>query len=82
MCTFLNHDVFYHEDINECLSPFCDVNAACLNTFGSVICICNPGFNGDGRTCTGKMIIRIQESYSLKTNVSLVQKRSSSVPKE
>ena len=44
-------------DINECsASPsVCDSNANCQNTKGSYLCSCNVGFNGDGRTCKGKI---------------------------
>ena len=40
-------------DIDECAGNPCDVNAACLNTNGSYECSCRPGFDGDGRSCTG-----------------------------
>ena len=41
-------------DINECTNGTanCDVNATCTNTTGSFTCKCNPGFTGDGTTCT------------------------------
>ena len=45
-------------DDDECLSPNdnnCDTNAACTNTQGSFSCACNPGYSGDGQTCTGKI---------------------------
>jgi hypothetical protein len=30
----------------------CDDNATCADTAGSFTCTCNPGYGGDGRTCT------------------------------
>ena len=40
-------------DIVECDNEtLCDVNAACMNTPGSFICSCDPGFTGDGFSCT------------------------------
>ncbi|XP_067048439.1 protein kinase C-binding protein NELL2-like [Acropora muricata] len=43
------------EDINECTSspPACNINAQCSNTIGSYRCTCNPGYAGNGKTCTG-----------------------------
>jgi len=43
------------EDINECTSspPACNINAQCSNTIGSYRCTCNPGYTGNGKTCTG-----------------------------
>lgn len=40
-------------DDDECLSGHdCAVAATCTNTPGSFSCACDPGFSGDGRTCT------------------------------
>ena len=46
-------------DINECKSGAhkCHAGARCTNTVGSYTCQCNPGYHGDGRTCTGKLLI-------------------------
>ena len=40
-------------DVNECASGTdnCDADATCSNIPGSFICVCNPGFSGDGVTC-------------------------------
>ena len=41
-------------DVNECLmnNGGCSANAACTNTVGSRICICDGGYSGDGTICT------------------------------
>ena len=41
-------------DVDECAagSDSCDLNATCTNTVGSYSCVCNPGYDGDGVTCT------------------------------
>jgi hypothetical protein len=41
-------------DIDECANGTanCSVNATCKNTHGSFTCTCNPGYTGDGKTCT------------------------------
>merc|ERR1712080_175695 len=39
---------------DECTSGTaeCDANAECSNNVGSYHCACNPGYTGDGKTCT------------------------------
>jgi hypothetical protein len=49
-------------DLNECVvdNGGCSVNASCTNLPGSRTCACNPGYVGDGLTCTaapGRIII-------------------------
>lgn len=41
-------------DVDECTADLddCDENASCTNTEGSYECACNPGFGGDGVTCS------------------------------
>jgi hypothetical protein len=41
-------------DVNECLTNNggCSPSATCTNTLGSRMCACNPGFMGDGVTCS------------------------------
>ena len=54
VCT--NSD-FITPDIDECSSSEaneCDSNALCTNTEGSYVCRCIRGYEGDGRTCSGK----------------------------
>ena len=52
---FLILDFF--SDIDECLSNPCDANADCSNTAGSFTCKCNAGFEGDGLTCKGMVLV-------------------------
>ncbi|XP_028413932.1 fibrillin-1-like [Dendronephthya gigantea] len=45
--------LFVLEDKDECaIDDPCGLNAACNNIDGSFTCVCNPGFSGDGLTCT------------------------------
>ncbi|XP_015762696.1 PREDICTED: fibrillin-1-like isoform X1 [Acropora digitifera] len=41
-------------DADECTAspPVCHVSSLCNNTIGSYSCTCNPGYTGDGKTCT------------------------------
>eukprot|EP00058_Branchiostoma_floridae_P012045 XP_002597533.1 hypothetical protein BRAFLDRAFT_219757 [Branchiostoma floridae] len=43
-------------DVDECTtgSHDCDVNANCTNTIGSFDCRCVVGYQGDGKTCSGR----------------------------
>ena len=44
-----------YADIDECLFETCADNATCMNTDGSFLCLCDPGFTGDGDTnCSSK----------------------------
>lgn len=44
-------------DIDECASGQC--GQLCVNTIGSFICSCNPGYtlDNDGKTCNGNIRI-------------------------
>ena len=46
-------------DIDECATSVdtCDTNANCTNIGGSFTCACNPGYSGDGFTCTGECAV-------------------------
>ena len=48
--------LFRQVDVNECTTDAhsCNFNAYCNNTSGSYNCNCNPGFSGNGISCTGK----------------------------
>ena len=52
------HDVF-HSDIDECEENLgnCGDNAVCVNTIGSFMCQCLPGFSGNGLICIGKLSV-------------------------
>ena len=55
ICSF--HYLSFITDINECASSEtneCHTNAVCNNTDGSFVCRCLDGYQGDGRSCTGK----------------------------
>lgn len=39
-------------DIDECQPGRCHQNAACVNTQGSFICQCQPGYSGNGVHCS------------------------------
>ena len=43
-------------DVNECLHSLhnCHAEAHCNNILGSFTCTCNPGWSGDGVSCTGQ----------------------------
>jgi len=48
------HDVIFTDN---CLTrpALCDRNAVCSRTSaGDFVCICNPGYRGDGSTCSRK----------------------------
>ena len=42
--------------MNECETEEhnCDADANCVNTIGSFMCACKPGFTGNGVNCRGK----------------------------
>jgi len=44
---------------NECAdgTDDCDPNAFCDDTFEGYQCTCRPGFTGNGKVCTGKLIM-------------------------
>ena len=49
-----------NSDLDECGSDDlnnCHENAQCNNTVGSFNCSCNPGYTGDGVTCTSKIYV-------------------------
>lgn len=48
--------ILFFVDINECVTEEhnCDaIHAYCNNTKGSFAGLCEPGYTGDGITCTG-----------------------------
>lgn len=52
---------WFVSDVDECAQTgvVCDQNAVCTNTIGSFRCRCNPGFIGDGTTCSGENSIPV-----------------------
>ena len=44
-----------YSDVDECndYNHDCHVNGTCTNTAGSFECVCNDGYFGDGRNCSG-----------------------------
>ena len=40
----------------------CSSNGICTNVDGSFQCVCEPGFTGDGKTCSGRK--RIQTCHT------------------
>ena len=37
--------------------PACHVNAECRSNFLFYLCICKPGYSGNGYRCNGKLIV-------------------------
>ena len=52
-------------DIVECTSDAndCATNAVCINTPGSYICRCKNGYQGDGKSCTGKALLAYNATW-------------------
>ena len=48
-------------DLDECALGVaeCSPHAECENSAGSYDCHCRPGFDGDGKTCTGQNLLCI-----------------------
>ena len=45
-------------DVDECcLGGYCHTYANCTNMPGSFLCVCNPGFTGNGTYCEGMSIV-------------------------
>ena len=51
-------NTIYLVDDNECMSrdPGCSAGAHCVNVVGTYGCVCNDGYRGTGRNCSGKYI--------------------------
>ena len=52
---FKQHGCFNISAIVTGCSPSCGPNASCLEIGGRPVCECNPGFEGDGYVCAGKL---------------------------
>ena len=46
--------IFYLLAVISGCSPSCDPNAFCDEDGELPVCVCNPGFQGDGQNCTGQ----------------------------
>ena len=42
-----------YTDVDECMSSPCHPNATCTNRNGTYDCVCDAGYEGDGRNCSG-----------------------------
>lgn len=54
-------------DINECLvgTAVCHADGTCYNEKGSYKCICNHGYSGSGKVCTGRSSIFLWDTSVL-----------------
>ena len=54
-------------DIDECALGIdsCSDDGICDNNIGSYTCRCKAGFSGDGRTCTGIVLISLHLMFLL-----------------
>ena len=45
----------FTKDTDKCKAFFgkCHKEATCINTHGSHVCVCKPGYIGDGHNCIG-----------------------------
>ena len=43
----------------------CDNNAYCTNSLGSYNCTCYPEYNGNGTSCTGRLLVSLFGFYSV-----------------
>ena len=58
---FFFFNVYHFTDINECKrNHSCHVNATCMNTKGSYVCTCHPGYTGNGSDCSGTWCISFE----------------------
>ena len=67
--------LFVFTDIDECTADNdnCDdTNGMCTNTMGSFTCACNPGFNGDGVTCSGNQVTNKLFHFSTTHSIGLL----------
>ena len=60
-------------DVDECGNGTddCDMNANCMNTNGSFICVCISGWSGDGVVCEGKDLSSCGISLSRKNLIKM-----------
>jgi len=73
--------LFCFTDLNECLEvgsgsgsgdlSVCGPNQTCVNTFGSFVCLCRPGFTGVGQECVGRSELCLRITTGLSITVCL-----------
>ena len=69
LCYFSNSNF---ADTDECLIvSHCHVNATCNNTEGSFTCTCDSGYFGDGVSCNGMRLTRVNTVIMDKTSIKL-----------
>jgi hypothetical protein len=54
-------------DIDECAEGIhsCDASATCTNTPGGFVCVCPPGYGGDGTNCDERLGIPTVSTWGL-----------------
>ena len=64
-------------DVDECGNGNhdCDMNANCMNTDGSFVCVCNSGWSGDGVVCNSKYFILCVIEFLLVFNIYIIFRR-------
>ena len=63
---------YHFTDINECKGNHsCHVNATCMNTKGSYVCTCHPGYTGNRSDCTGTWCISF-ETISIRKKSTII----------
>ena len=65
--------MYISTDVDECDNGTdnCDMNANCMNTNGSFICVCISGWSGDGVVCEGKDLSSCGISLSRKNLIKM-----------
>ena len=61
--TFFQEISFFHvrAEINECTTDVddCHAQAICSNSVGSFSCTCHTGYTGNGKHCSGALIVTV-----------------------
>jgi hypothetical protein len=73
MCPRRKIESLFIIDIKECSGQNdCDSNADCVEKIGSYDCVCNSGFQGDGKLCEGWSMF-VSSNLSVQMNQSVAQ---------